>query len=389
MATFGVYVHFPYCLKKCPYCDFASYPSERADIPHTAYADAVLRELRGRAPEVSEGDRLATVFFGGGTPSLWQPDQLGRVVAALRATFDTTPDLEVTVECNPTSLDQPRAEQLLAQGVTRLSIGVQSLSEERLAFLGRLHHAEGGLAALRAAKRAGFERLSADLIFGVAGGADQSAEDARREAEAVAAEGLSHVSAYGLTIEPGTRFGELHRKGKLPVASDERIAESYLAVEQALIGAGLGHYEISNYAAAGQEARHNLGYWQGRDYLGLGAAAVGTLRRPDGSARRQRNLPTPGPYLRAVAEGARVYIEEEELDRETRMRERLMLGLRLEQGLDLGQAAHELGVEPFPEARERAIRRLVDRGQLLRDGDCLRIPPAARVFTDGIAAALF
>jgi len=383
------YVHFPYCLKKCPYCDFTSFPAERPAIPHREYADAVLAELSRKAPLLRER-RLKTIFFGGGTPSLWEPEELGRVVEGIRATFgDVASDLEVTAECNPTSLDVERARRLRAVGVNRLSVGVQSLDAERLRFLGRLHDEHGGLRAIGDARAAGFARVSGDLIFGVAGGREQSPEDAAREVEIVAEAGVTHLSAYGLTIEPGTQFGTLARRGKLPIATDERLADAFLAVEAALTGRGFVHYETSNYALPGEEARHNLGYWQGADYLGLGCGAVGTLGVGDGGAIRTKNTTDPARYMRLALAGEDPAHEIEPLDGETRLRERIMLGLRLLEGLDLDAAGQALGIDARTPERSRAIERLVERGMLVSEGAVVKVPPSARLFADGIAAELF
>ncbi len=256
--TLGVYVHFPWCLAKCPYCDFFSLAEERPAIPHRAYADAMLRELERRAADVPALP-LSSVFFGGGTPSLWEPKELGRVLSAIRATFPGT-DVEVTAECNPSSFDAERAAALLEAGINRVSLGVQGLEPKRLEFLGRLHDPEGGLAALRTALRAGFARVSADLIFGVAG---ETAEEARREALTLAELGPTHLSAYALTIEPGTRFGALAKAGKLPLLEDDIVARSFEAVSLALASAGFEHYEISNFAREGHYAEHNLAGWRG------------------------------------------------------------------------------------------------------------------------------
>ena len=397
--SLGVYVHFPWCLRKCPYCDFVSFAAERREIDHAGYADAVIAEL-GRRRAAFEGRRLATVFFGGGTPSLWEPAELGRVRAAVRAAADGAADeVEVTVECNPTSLDEARARALVDVGVNRLSVGVQGLEPSRLAFLGRLHDPAGGLAALEAALASGVARVSADLIYGVAGagasptapgGRPQRAEDAAAEARRVASTGVTHVSAYSLTIEPGTQFGELARRGRLPLCDDAVLADSFFAVEEALAAFGLRHYEISNYARPGDEARHNLGYWRGDDYLGLGCAAFGTLSDPaGGGARRYRNLVDPRRYAAAAREGAALEESDERLDPEARLRERIMLGLRLDEGLDLDAAAAALGVAAWPHARRRAADRLVAAGRLEAVEGRLRVPDRARVFTDGVAADLF
>jgi len=390
MQPIGVYVHFPYCLKKCPYCDFVSFARAREAIDHRGYADAVLAELERRRPAL-QGKRLSTIFFGGGTPSLWEPAELGRVLRAILAAADErAEDVEITVECNPTSLDEARARALLDEGVVRLSIGVQGLDAERLAFLGRLHDPEGGLEAVHAAIRSGMPRVSADLIYGVATGPEPpSPAESAAEVVRVARTGVTHLSAYSLTIEPGTQFGELARRGRLPIAPDDAVADAFFAVEEALTAEGFVHYEISNYARPGAEARHNLGYWRGVDYLGLGCGAFGTLSTADGSAVRSRNVIDPARYMTAALAGQPVEAESEPLDPETRLRERIMLGLRLLEGVDLDAAGVDLGIDPWTPARRRAAERLAGRGRLVIEGGRLRVPAAARVWTDGAAAELF
>ncbi|HEX4512478.1 MAG TPA: radical SAM family heme chaperone HemW, partial [Polyangiaceae bacterium] len=281
----SIYVHFPYCLEKCPYCDFVSYKAERKTIDHDAYADAVIRELSSRP---FEGRTIASIFFGGGTPSLWEPKALGRVISAIAAK-----DAEITVECNPTSLDADRCAALADAGVNRLSIGVQSLRDVELKFLGRLHDSKGALAAVRAAIASPIRRVSADLIFGLP---EQAPEDAARQAGTLADLGLNHLSCYQLTIEPNTRFGELKKRNRLPMAEDGAVAEAFLAIEEALGARGLRHYEISNYAREGEEARHNLGYWRGEEYLGLGCGAFG-FTRTRGAGVRWRNQILPEKYV--------------------------------------------------------------------------------------------
>ena len=384
-----VYVHFPYCLKKCPYCDFASYSAAREEVPHARYADAIVRELELRAGSLADR-RLASIFFGGGTPSLWEPGELGRVVSAIRARFElAVPDLEITIECNPTSLDSDRVRAWLDAGVVRASVGVQSLNARRLAFLGRLHDVEGGLRAIETTLAAGMPRVSGDLIFGVEGGAPQSPEEAAREADALAATGVTHVSAYGLTIEPGTQFGELARRGRLPIASDDVLADSFAAVEATLEARGFRHYEISNYAIPGDESRHNLGYWRGLDYLGLGCGAVGMQTRPGGDCVRYRNHPAPERWMAAMESGQLCTIEQEALTTIERFRERIMTGLRLDEGIELERVGAELGIDPLGAGRSNMIEKLLARGRLERSGTRLRVPRSARAFADGTAAELF
>ncbi len=379
MTRASVYLHFPWCLAKCPYCDFVSYAAPRDAIDHRGYADAVLRELDARARSF-EGRAIASVFFGGGTPSLWEPTELGRVLAGLRSRLAVTSDLEVTVECNPTSLDRDRANALADVGVNRLSIGTQSLRADQLKFLGRLHDPSGARAAIEGALASRVPRISTDLIFGLP---EQSPEDAASQATELAGLGLRHLSCYQLTIEPGTQFGELARRGRLPLADDGRVADAFLAVDEALAAKGLAHYEISNYAVAGEEARHNLGYWRGEEYLGLGCAAYGFVRTPSGGTR-WRNPPAPGVYQSGTQAAT-----EEPLDPLALLRERIMLGLRLATGFDLAAAGADLGVEPFTPERTRAIELLVGRGRLVREGSVLRIPRAAWLHTDDTAARLF
>jgi putative oxygen-independent coproporphyrinogen III oxidase len=403
----SLYVHFPYCLTKCPYCDFVSYKTAREAIDHIGYADAVIAELKARAryvahawSEQDEPRRIESVFFGGGTPSLWEPHELGRVLAAARESFTCSEALEVTVECNPTSLDEERARALKAVGVNRLSVGTQSLRAEQLQYLGRLHDPAGAQAAVRSALASGVGRVSTDLIFGLPG---QSPEDARAQAGELADVGLRHLSCYQLTIEPGTQFGELSRRGRLPLADDGLVAEGFLAIDAELSSRGFSHYEISNYAMPGEESRHNLAYWRGLEYVGVGCGAYGYVRSVrDRIANRAlgvryRNAIDPQGYL-AASSGVRddilgvgdgLSISSEPLDGETLLRERIMLGLRLAAGVDLAECARDLGVEAWTRERLHTVDALSSRGRVVREGDSLRIPRAAWLWTDDTAARLF
>ncbi len=350
-------------------------------MPHAAYRDKVLAELERRRAELG-ARRLRSVFFGGGTPSLWEPRELGGTLRGILDSFHANAsEVEVTVECNPSSFDLELARALLDLGVNRVSIGVQSLEPERLVFLGRLHAAEDGLRAVRDALAAGVPRVSADLIFGVRG---QSPEDAAREATRLAELGPSHLSAYALTIEPGTEFGARAKRGMLPLLPDEVVADSFVAVDDALGRLGFEHYEISNYAREGARSAHNVGYWRGEDYLGLGTGAWGTV-----SSVRYRNTPSPERYLAADLGDLRgLEAEHELLSPATALRERIMLGLRMAEGLDLAAAAAELGVSAWTPERTRAAEKLVARGRLEREGDRLRVPKKAWLFADGTIAEL-
>ncbi len=387
-----MYIHFPWCLKKCPYCDFLSVAAARDAIPHRAYADAVLRDLTARLGLLGADYRLETVFFGGGTPSLWATEELGRVLDGVLSAFAErrATDVEVTAECNPTSLDLEKARALRDVGVNRLSLGVQGLDAERLAFLGRLHDPNGGVDAARAALSSEMPRVSVDFIFGVAG---QSAEQAATEARTLAALGTTHLSAYALTIEPGTDFGARAKKGRLPLLDEAQVADSFTAVDEALSHAGFEHYEISNFSRQNHASRHNLGYWRSHDYLGLGTGAWGTVTLPSGRVR-YRNSPSPERYQASsfttpFQEGLDSCAVIEPIDAETALRERIMLGLRLAEGIDLEAAAAELGVAALPPERQRALERLQSTGRIeLEGGRRLRIPKSQWLFADGIIGQL-
>lgn len=409
--SIGVYIHFPWCIRKCPYCDFLSVPSARGDIPQDRYTDAVLAELAVRRAELGPS-RLRSVFFGGGTPSLWNTAQLGRVLRGVLGAFPPDgPAPEITVECNPGSLGYDKAQALLDVGVNRLSIGVQGLDDARLRFLGRWHNAEQALESVQAAVRSGMPRVSADLIYGVA---EESPETAAAEVRQLVNLGLSHLSAYALTIEAQTAFGALARKGRLPQAPEQAVADSFLAVDQALGDLGLEHYETSNFARPGQRSEHNLGYWRGLDYVGLGCGAWGTVTCA-GGRYRYRNRPQPQGYMDTAIElgvllhknrsgsqpgtgeashsemralARQLESENEPLAPDVQLSEALMLGLRLAEGIDVEAAAIRTGASFWSPARRRSARRLIERGRLIEDGPRLFIPKAAWLFADGIISEL-
>ncbi len=376
----SVYVHFPWCARKCPYCDFATEPIREKELPHEAYADALLRELDARAEDL-QGRALKSIFFGGGTPSLWAVSSLRRVLEAIRGAFaEEAEELEVTAECNPSSLSRDNARLLREAGVERLSLGVQSLRDPHLRFLGRLHDSERALAAIDDAV-AEVPRVSADLMFGMPGQTERElGEDITRIVDA----GVRHVSAYALTIEEKTMFGSLHRAGKLRVAPEERYASLFVHAERCFEDLGWRHYEVSNYALAGEESRHNLHYWRGGAYVGLGAAAVGCLDLGPGRAERWRNDPSPQRYLRHEA----LIAEVETLGPSEIVRESLMLGLRTEEGMNVPDTQRRAGVDPAV-GREMEIAAAIERGSLVREEDWLRVPKNRWLKLDGIVRDLF
>ncbi len=395
----GVYVHFPWCLSKCPYCDFFSVES-RSLIPHERYADAVMNELERRYSGLQPA-KLQSIYFGGGTPSLWDVEQLGRVIDRIVGTFGVRKDsLEITVECNPSSFDLLKCKHWSAIGVNRLSLGLQSLNNDDLKYLGRAHDVRAGMDSLRSALDSGMARVCADLIFGLP---RRTAEDCVREVRQLPLDELSHISAYALTIETNTPFGALARKGRLDLAPDEAVMDSFVALHEELGNGGFEHYEISNYARPGHRSLHNSSYWRGYDYLGLGVAAWGTISlRPNDDALgfrlRYRNTARIEHYLH-VASGsvknalwerqpAGILAEHETIDRKVSLMERLMLGLRTSDGVNLDELAIEFDVDEWIGRKKRTVDNLVQRGRLITEGSHLSIPFQTWYLADGTISQL-
>ncbi|MEM9069185.1 MAG: radical SAM family heme chaperone HemW [Myxococcota bacterium] len=379
MRDTSVYVHFPWCARKCPYCDFVTRKMAPADVPHQAYADALLRELELRRPALRER-RLVSVFVGGGTPSLWAGSALAQVLRAIRDAFDhTVSDLEVTAEANPNSLTRAQVDAFLQAGINRVSIGVQSLRDGQLRFLGRLHNRNEALRAIADATER-FDRTSADLMFGMP---HQNEGSVREDVRDLLSTGVEHVSAYALTIEAGTQFGELHRLGKLATSSEDSYAAMFRGVEDEMQKAGLEHYEISSYARPGARARHNEHYWRAGDYLGLGTAAVGCLSDAPGHAERYKNEIRDERYLESGGES-----EREVLDGPTLLQEGLMLGLRTSDGVDVEALSQRAGLD-WQTSRRGSVERLLARGALTLEDGRLRIPRNQWLLLDGIITNLF
>ncbi len=372
-----MYLHFPWCRKLCPYCDFAVMVA-RAAPPHEAYRDAILAELAARAPAWN-GRELTTIYLGGGTPSLWRPDCIAEVIAAVRATLGApgAAPREITLEANPTDCTPANLAAWRAAGIDRVSIGVQSLDGAELAALGRDHAHGDGEAAIGAALAAGLASVSADLILGAPRADDAAAPGAPPSVHALARSGAPHLSVYELTIEPRTQFGKRARRGALPVLPDERLAALYEATHAALTAAGYEHYEISSYARPGHRAIHNGLYWQGVEYLGLGAGAASFRRVGDGG-RRETNLRHARRYLAAAA-GERVaeVIDQDAADVAI---DRVWLAMRTIDGAGVADL-DALGAA----ARDRLVARLGDEGLATLVDGRLRPTPRGFLFNDRIA----
>lgn len=354
----GVYVHVPFCERRCAYCDFFS-TTEGAPA-RAAYVTALTAEAALRAPEV-KGRRVATLYVGGGTPSLLGGALLGNMMAQLRRSFPLADDAEVTLEANPDDVTPQLAAQLVEMGVNRVSLGIQTFDDACLRLLGRRHTGAEAVAAVECLAKTGFDNLSVDLIYGLPGQtlAQWQADVARALSLPVA-----HLSAYALTYEAGTRLTAWRDTGRVAEADEELSLAMFAHLIDATEAAGMKHYELSNFARPGRHSRHNAAYWDGTPYVGLGPGA----HSYDGAATRRRNLPRLAAYL--SADGGDVPHEVEHLSAGERCDERVMLSLRTSQGLDMAALERDFGWERA-EAVRRGARRHLQRGLLEQRADRL------------------
>ncbi len=361
MEPLALYIHWPFCLAKCPYCDFTSHVRERVD--QAAFAAALRAELAREAARLGRRP-LASIFFGGGTPSLMEPGTAAALIDDAARLFDPLPDIEVTLEANPTSVERERLRDFRAAGVNRASLGVQALDAAALAFLGRKHDTAQAIAALEHARET-FPRLSFDLIYARPGQAEAAWRAELRQALALAAD---HLSLYQLTIEPGTQFATLHARGAFSLPEGEEAARLYAATAEEAARFGLFRYEVSNYAQPGAESRHNLAYWRYGDYVGIGAGAHQRITL-DGEILAARRHRGPEEWLARVRRDGHAVTEEEALSPRDRAREALLMGLRLAEGVDPARIEARSAL-PFAETVDlRMLDALAEEGLLAwRDG---------------------
>jgi oxygen-independent coproporphyrinogen-3 oxidase len=377
----ALYIHWPFCAAKCPYCDFNSHVRDSVD--EARFAAALRAELAHEALRVGRRP-LASIFFGGGTPSLMSPATVAALVGDARALFDAAPDLEVTLEANPTSVETARLQGFRDAGVNRASLGVQALEEEALRFLGRRHDAAQAIAALEAARKT-FPRLSFDLIYARPGQAEAAWRAELRRALALAAD---HLSLYQLTIEPGTQFETRHARGDFSLPEGDDAARLYHATAEEAARFGLLPYEISNYAKPGAESRHNLAYWRYGDYLGIGPGAHQRVLAGGRMAATRRHR-GPEEWLRRVERHGHGAVAEESLDPADRAREALLMGLRLAEGIDPARIEARAGL-PFADAIDPAmLAALLDEDYLAwTDGGRLRATAEGILRLDAILPVL-
>lgn len=373
---FAVYVHWPFCQSKCPYCDFNSHVV--ANIDQARWTRALVRELE-HMRELSGPRVVRSVFFGGGTPSLMLPETVEAVLAKVTALWTMEEGAEITLEANPTSVEAERFKGYRAAGVNRLSLGVQSLDDTELKFLGRLHTAEEALRAIALARET-FPRLSFDLIYARPG---QTKERWEKELRAALAHAADHLSLYQLTIEPDTAFAKLYEKGAFRLPDDEDAAELYALTSEICGEKGLSAYEVSNYAAPGAASRHNLVYWRYGDYAGVGPGAHGRIGQGDTRlATRSRKM--PGDWIDAVERDGHGLEAAEEISASEQGDEMVLMGLRLEEGVSLARHARLAGSE-IASARLDA---LIADNLIVRDGDIIRASADGRMVLDAVLARL-
>ncbi len=374
----GIYIHVPFCSRRCGYCAFNTYTlTEQSGAAHASaapieqYLDGVLAEIALADNSLSE-DRpaLRSIFFGGGTPTLLSASQLGRILSAVVDRFEVERDLEVTVEANPDELAPGQLEQLRHAGVTRVSFGMQSIQPRILQLLDRTHSPERSLQAVSEARLAGFDHISLDLIYGTPGETEQ---DFLLTLEAALSTQIDHLSAYALSIEPSTKLAARVRSGALQTPSSDEAADRYLAAEAALQGAGFNWYEISNWAANGQaQCQHTLLYWRNHNWWGIGPGAHSHL---DG--HRWWNLDDPNLWAQTLSRGASPVSGSERLTTEQRHLEDLMLGIRLAEGLPADVAP-----------RDHRTERLLNDGLASYDGDRLVLTLNGRLLADQVISVL-
>ncbi|WP_284944833.1 radical SAM family heme chaperone HemW [Acidisoma cladoniae] len=380
MEPLALYIHWPFCLAKCPYCDFNSHV--RDVLPQARFRDALIRELEWEAARL--GPRpLRSIFFGGGTPSLMEPETVATLIARARTLFAPTEDLEITLEANPTSIEAGRFTGYRDAGVNRVSIGVQSLDERALRMLGRQHSAEQAVAALEIGRRI-FPRLSFDLIYALPGQTEALWRAELARALSLAAD---HLSLYQLTIEPGTGFEALHRRGEIVLPDEETAATLYEVTAEEAGRFGLLPYEVSNYAKPGSESRHNLAYWRYGDYAGIGPGAHGRLSLAQGlvATRRHRAPEIWADRVEAVGHGSG---EDVPVDTRDRAREMLLMGLRLSEGVSAARFAARVGMSLDAAIDAEILAASIEAGYLVREGDVLRATRDGRLRLDALLGAL-
>ncbi len=370
----ALYIHWPFCAKKCPYCDFNSHVREGVDV--AAWQAALIADMRAEAA-MAGGETLTSIFFGGGTPSLMPPALVAALLAEAERLWGFDPGIEITLEANPSSVEAANFASLAAAGINRVSLGVQSLDDAELRFLGRLHGADEALRALVTAQDH-FARVSFDMIYALPGHTPELWEARLTRALGF---GTGHMSLYQLTIEPGTRFASDVRRGRLVPLDDDAAAQLFDITQELSLAAGLPAYETSNHARPGEESRHNLAYWRYQDYAGIGPGAHG--RRGGVATVRHKK---PENFLAAVARQGDGIAEARALAVSDQAAEALLMGLRLTEGVDIAALSARFGLPRAGLIEETALARLADLGMMWAEGNRIGVMPEGRGVLDALLA---
>ncbi len=373
----ALYIHWPFCLKKCPYCDFNSHV--RAGVDVDLWRGALLGDM-AREAEVAGGETLTSIFFGGGTPSLMPPALVAALLAEAERLWGFAPDIEITLEANPSSVEAGAFADLASAGVNRVSLGVQALDDAALRFLGRLHSAKEAVTALAVAQRH-FARVSIDLIYARPG---QSAAAWEGELGRALGFGTSHMSLYQLTIEPGTHFATYVREGRFAPLAEDPAADLFVLTRQIAAARGLPAYEVSNHAGPGEESRHNLAAWRYHDYCGIGPGAHG--RRGGMATVRHKK---PENWLAAVERNGDGIAETRSLPLPDRAAEAMLMGLRLAEGVDVAALAVRLGASPAMLVDPAKLAFYAGQGLAWQRGTRVGVTEAGMIVLDGMIAELF
>ena len=374
--AFGIYIHWPFCLSKCPYCDFNSHVHDSID--HDLWLSSYLKEI-DHAASLTPGRIVETVFFGGGTPSLMKPETVAAIIEKIRKTWPQGNDVEITLEANPTSVEADKFRAFKDAGVNRVSLGIQSLRADDLKFLGRTHDIHQARQAIELTATT-FDRFSFDLIYARPNQTAQMWQEELNEALDLA---VGHLSLYQLTIEQGTPFYVQYQRGEFRIPDQELAADLYDITQDTLEARGLPAYEVSNHAKEGEASRHNLIYWRYGDYAGIGPGAHGRLTLPSGKIATRAHR-APDIWLQQVAEQGHGWHTPEPINRTQRTLEALMMGLRLHEGVPFARLREEYNGDPFEVIDQKKLQTMIDEGLMMDDKETLRTTPQGLKKLNGV-----
>ncbi len=390
--SFGIYVHIPFCQRKCPYCDFNSYATTSSEVTdkESLYVDSLIREFEVRAETFKvAGRKCSSVFFGGGTPSLFSGKSFKRLLDAFKKVVEFQPETEVTMEVNPKSIaediSQDKFKQFFDSGINRVSIGAQSFNAEKLKFLGRWHGVEDTVKTFELARKAGFRNINLDLMYGLE---IETLDILKNDLNSIVSLGPEHISAYMLTIEPGTVFGKMSKKGGCFTVTDDEFAEYYGVKQAFLTDNDYQQYEVSNFSKAGLQCNHNLLYWKGGEYLALGAGAHGFIKHDNHSGLRWANTPSPDVYANRIKKSGEAVQHSDPVSEKEFLTEYVSFGLRLKEGIDCSDLTNYRSKYLVDLINSGKLTSLFERGFLNFESKVLSVPLDQFHLVDGVVSEI-